>query len=268
VISSDSQQSFKIGNVIRLTGQLVRHNWRKLLWLYVIFLLVPGVILGELGDTYGEFLYDISNSTVSFFDTSLDIFVIYAYQIPTALFFGFSISTLLNPRRKPQHVGLRAFLTILLLQLVPIALTILSQKILFWMPELAFIYAVQVAFLLFNLIISVFTYVAPAVATTKWNPATAIGKSLTLVWPHWFRVLLFVLLTNIFVEVSRKSEEWLLLSFQTQDGTALDWLTTILQELIRSGHLVLSVALLAAVFSALKRSQEGAPAAETATIFD
>jgi hypothetical protein len=268
VATSDSQYAFKIGIALRLTGQLLRQNWHKLIWLYVVFLLVPGVVLGELGDTAGEPLYGFFNSNEGLIESGLGMIFIYAYQIPTALFFAFALSALLNRAQKPWRGGVSAFLTILLLQLVPFAVSILSQKVMSMMPTMVLIYAVQVTFMLLSVVISVFTYVAPAVATTKWNPAITIGRSLTLVWPHWFRVLLFVLLTIIVVVLAGMAEEWLLSTYQTADGTAMDWLTTVLQELIRSGYMILSVALITAVFLGLQRAQDGPTATETASVFD
>jgi hypothetical protein len=268
VATPDTHHGFKIGTALRLTGQLLRRHWRKLIWLYVVFLLVPGVILGELGDTPDEPLYGFFNTDEGLFVSGMGTFFLYAYQIPMALFIAFALSTMLSAAHKPWRGGVSAFLTVLLLLLVPLAVSILSQKVMSWMPTLPLLYAVEVTFMLLSVMIGVFTYVAPAVATTNWNTATAIGRSLTLVWPSWFRVLLFVLLTLIFVYLASFAEEWLLLSYQTPDGTAMDWLTTVLQEVIRSGHMLLSVTLLAAVFVGLQRAQDGPTATETASVFD
>ncbi len=267
-MARNPDDSFKTGSAFALALKLLRQHWRKLLWLYGVFLMAPGVILGELGDTPSDPLYALFNNP-RFIPVpgALTLFA-YAYQIPTALFLSLALAVLLQPDEKPWAGGRRAFITTFLLLLLPSAISVLTGDVMSAMPSAGMIYATQLFFWLVSVIISLFLFVAPAVATSRFNPAHALGRSVTLVWPHWFRVLLFVAVIGAFSIASEFAEQWLLISYQTPDGSALDWLTTILQELIRSGYQIISACMIAATYQLLLRSREGPPATETVAVFD
>lgn len=259
---------FRIGSAFALVFRLLRLHWRKLLWLYVVFLLIPGVVLGELGDTPGDPLYRLfSDPSFIPFDGATSIFA-YLYQMPTALFFSLAVAALLAPDQAPWAGGMRAFPTTFLLVLIPAAMTILAATVMQEMPSIPMIYVAQLLFWLGTALLNLFLFVAPAVATSRFSLSHALGRSVSLVRPAWLRVLVFVVVIAILSSLAGIAEDWLLASYQTPDGSLADWLTTILQECIRSGYQIISAALVAAVYTLLLRAREGPPATETVAVFD
>jgi hypothetical protein len=258
---------FRIGAAFRLAFGLLRQNWRKLLWIYTVFLLIPGVVLGELGDEPGEPLFGLFGEGVPFFDGAAGTLFTYFYQLPTAVFLSFALAALLAPDGKPWAGGMRAVVTVFLLQLAAPAMGILEQELAAKMPVAAMYYAVLLLSVLLTFAIGVITFVAPAVATTRFNPAFALGRSVSLVLPFWFRVTVLAATVAVLQTLAKSAEDWLQTTYQTPDATAMDWVTTVLQETIRSGYLIFAVALIAAASVLLHRAREGPTVTETADVF-
>ncbi len=266
--SLSSRDGLKIGSTFALAWQLLRAHGVKIIWLYVVCLLVPGVILGELGDTPSDALFSLfNNERLVTLSGGLAPFG-YLYQFPVTLFMAFALATLVRAPERPWRGALRAYLTIFLLLLAPFAFNMLAGKIWPALPSMVMNFALQLLFWLLMVCVSLFTFVAPAVATSAANPAQAISQSIALVWPHWFRTLIFVACIAGLGVVSEYAEQWLLTTYTTPDGSLLDWSTTVIQEMIRSGYFIFSTALVAATYLLLVRAREGPPAIETAAVFD
>jgi hypothetical protein len=262
---------FKIGSTIALAWRLLRQHWRKLVWLYVVFLLVPHVLLGELSDTEREPLFGFFSGPIGNEVGLAARLTGYIWEIPTALFYATALASLMMPDQRPWRGAARAFLTTGLALVAPAALqavllSLASQRYTLSLPVPVIAFAL-LGYLLFGMLAILF-FVACASATTRFSPTGSISHSFKLVRPYWFRVLVLAGILAIFALLSQFGETLLLQNFQTPDGTAVDWLTTVLQEIVRTGYRLFTVALEVAAFQSLTLFRDGPPPAVTASVFD
>jgi hypothetical protein len=272
-----TQQPFKIGSAFALASNLLARDWRKLLWLYGVLLLVPHVLLGELSDHEGELLFGLFNGRFGGEADTLPNLIGYVWDIPTAVFYAAALATMLKPNVPPWHGTARALPTTLLALVLPTALfaafAVLPAMLLkgtttpsAWMFITLQIatYALYVVYF----IMAILLFVACAAATTQFSVVHAIRRSIMLVKPFWFRILVLALFIGICEIASNYGEQVLLRNYETPDATLMDWITTCLQEVLRGGYRIVAAALEVAAFVLLVTYRDGPPPAETAAVFD
>jgi hypothetical protein len=271
------QPPFKIGSAFALAFRLIGQNWRKLLWLYIVLMMVPHTLMGELADQPGELLFGFFNGQSGDGAGALPNITGYLWDIPTALFYAAALATMLRPDMPPWHGTARALPTTLLALVVPSVLIALLTALpgllvtdgaslstsLFWALQiLTYLYYFMYA------AVAILLFVSCAAATTRFNVLHAIRRSFHLVKPFWFRIMVLAFFIGLCEVASRLGEQMLLRSFDTPDATVVDWATTVIQETLRSGYRVLAAALEVAAFVLLVTYHEGPPPAETAAVFD
>jgi hypothetical protein len=272
-----TKNSFRIGSCFALALRLLRRHWRKLLWLYAVLMLVPHVILGELSDTESEPLFGLFNGRFGDTDSMGQQLLGYSWDIPTALFYASALATMLFPDAKPWRTAIRTLPTIVLGLTGPAAifagLSGLTMLLLTNTNGLTpvLLLALQIAnYVLYALyfVLAVYLFIACAAATERPNPLQAAARSYGLVRPSWFRVLILAAFVGLCSMAAQYGERVLLETFQTPDGTAFDWMTTVIQEILRSGYRFFEVALEVAACQLLVLEREGPSPATTAAVFD
>jgi hypothetical protein len=254
---------FHLGGLATNSLRLLNDNWRRVLWIYVSIALVPRVLLGEMVDEPTDWLFPILGPLFNKFPEKI---VTMFFSLPQWVFFGALTAALVPQHQKQGNSTMRSLSVCFTILILLYAYQYLFVTVIAGAPgaqiESGLVFVVLIFFA-----ISLF-FIFPAVAAVTQHPKR---------WPYelWrltsgvrWKLLVIPLVLGLLAIISQETEEWFLKLLKIPDGTALDWATTFIQEIISSAYLILAVAVGVSAHDMLKRRQDGAPLAETAAVFD